>query len=305
MLRRERFGRHFPVMALVGVAGLVEEGALVEIETIAALGQTEAPVGDGGAPTRRPVSAASAQPSQPPAEPGGALAVRAWVRVLAVQKRSLAAIRDDLEREMRPCRASTSRPTLVRRPTGRRWSRSRASMLVTAGTAITGLVDRAARDGLVERRADPGDRRAWRVHLTAKGQRAFRDAERRHAAKVAKLFAGLSRSELETLIHLASTSCAAPLRPGLTRLLRRPQGRLPSQGRGASPPRPADPHEEEDLLMTLAPRLVRALISGGVAAITLNRPERLNRARRSRCLRRAGSFTFRLPRARPPRRARS
>ena len=30
---RERFGRHFPVMALVGVAGLVEEGALVEIET--------------------------------------------------------------------------------------------------------------------------------------------------------------------------------------------------------------------------------------------------------------------------------
>jgi enamine deaminase RidA (YjgF/YER057c/UK114 family) len=35
---RERFGRHFPVMALVGVAGLVEEKALVEIETTAVLG---------------------------------------------------------------------------------------------------------------------------------------------------------------------------------------------------------------------------------------------------------------------------
>jgi enamine deaminase RidA (YjgF/YER057c/UK114 family) len=34
---RERLGKHFPAMALVGVAGLVEEGALVEIETIAAL----------------------------------------------------------------------------------------------------------------------------------------------------------------------------------------------------------------------------------------------------------------------------
>ncbi len=34
---RERFGRHFPVMALLGIAGLVEEGALVEIETIAVL----------------------------------------------------------------------------------------------------------------------------------------------------------------------------------------------------------------------------------------------------------------------------
>jgi enamine deaminase RidA (YjgF/YER057c/UK114 family) len=34
---RERFGKHFPAMALVGVAGLVEEGALVEIETVCAL----------------------------------------------------------------------------------------------------------------------------------------------------------------------------------------------------------------------------------------------------------------------------
>jgi enamine deaminase RidA (YjgF/YER057c/UK114 family) len=35
---RERFGRHFPAMALVGVSGLVEPRALVEIETTCALG---------------------------------------------------------------------------------------------------------------------------------------------------------------------------------------------------------------------------------------------------------------------------
>ena len=34
---RARFGKHFPAMALVGVAGLVEPRAKVEIETIAAL----------------------------------------------------------------------------------------------------------------------------------------------------------------------------------------------------------------------------------------------------------------------------
>ncbi|MCC6556588.1 MAG: RidA family protein [Polyangiaceae bacterium] len=34
---RARFGRHYPAMALVGVAGLVEPGALVEIEAVAAL----------------------------------------------------------------------------------------------------------------------------------------------------------------------------------------------------------------------------------------------------------------------------
>jgi enamine deaminase RidA (YjgF/YER057c/UK114 family) len=42
---RERFGRHYPAMALVGVAGLVEERALVEIETTCAL--DDAPEGSG------------------------------------------------------------------------------------------------------------------------------------------------------------------------------------------------------------------------------------------------------------------
>ncbi|AUX21331.1 hypothetical protein SOCEGT47_018120 [Sorangium cellulosum] len=49
---RARFGAHFPAMALVGVAGLVEPGALVEIEAVAALGADGAPLVDGadGAP---------------------------------------------------------------------------------------------------------------------------------------------------------------------------------------------------------------------------------------------------------------
>jgi enamine deaminase RidA (YjgF/YER057c/UK114 family) len=41
---RARFGKHFPAMALVGVAGLVERRALVEIEAVAALGDA-APAG--------------------------------------------------------------------------------------------------------------------------------------------------------------------------------------------------------------------------------------------------------------------
>jgi enamine deaminase RidA (YjgF/YER057c/UK114 family) len=34
---RTRFGKHFPAMALVGVAGLVEPAALIEIEAVAVL----------------------------------------------------------------------------------------------------------------------------------------------------------------------------------------------------------------------------------------------------------------------------
>ncbi|MGK4006408.1 RidA family protein [Sorangium sp. So ce1036] len=49
---RARLGAHFPAMALVGVAGLVEPGALVEIEAVAALGADGAPLvgGADGAP---------------------------------------------------------------------------------------------------------------------------------------------------------------------------------------------------------------------------------------------------------------
>jgi enamine deaminase RidA (YjgF/YER057c/UK114 family) len=39
---RERLGKHYPAMALVGVAGLVERRALVEIQAVAALGDAQA-----------------------------------------------------------------------------------------------------------------------------------------------------------------------------------------------------------------------------------------------------------------------
>lgn len=147
-----------------------------------------------GAPARRP---APAQSSEGAAQEQ--IALRAWVRILAVHKRALAAIRDDLEHEMTLPRFDLL-ANLVRSDGQTLASLSR-SMLVTAGN-LTGLVDRAARDGMVERRADPADRRAWRVHLTPKGQRAFREVERRHAARVAKMFASLSQGDLATLVRL-------------------------------------------------------------------------------------------------------
>lgn len=147
-----------------------------------------------GAPDRRPPTSGA-----PASEAPGDLSVRVWVRLLAVQKRGLAAIRDDLEREMTMPRFDLL--ANVTRADGQTLASLSRSMLVTAGN-LTGLVDRAARDGLVERRADPGDRRSWRIHITPKGQRAFRDAERRHAARVAKLFATLSPAELATLMRL-------------------------------------------------------------------------------------------------------
>lgn len=166
-----------------------------------------------GAPARRPVAPATSAPTGEPSK--DLLAVRAWVRLLAVQKRALAAIRDDLEREMTMPRFDLL--ANLSRSDGQTLASLSRSMLVTAGN-LTGLVDRAARDGMVERRADPADRRAWRVHLTPKGQRAFRDAERRHASRVTKLFAGLTLTELSALLRLLDKLRASLREPEIATL---------------------------------------------------------------------------------------
>jgi DNA-binding MarR family transcriptional regulator len=74
-------------------------------------------------------------------------------------------------------------------------------MLVTAGN-LTGLVDRAARDGVVVRRADPRDRRLSRVYLTAKGRGLIRDLLPVHAAHVGELLGGLQGGERRELRRL-------------------------------------------------------------------------------------------------------
>lgn len=187
-----------------------------------------------GAPARRPAAVPASDTSPAGAEKEKA-AVRAWVRILAVHKRALSEIRDDLEHEMTLPRFDLL--ANLARDNGQTLASLSRSMLVTAGN-LTGLVDRAARDGMVERRADPDDRRAWRVHITPKGQRAFRDVERRHAARVARLFSPLSQAELATLSALldrlrgaARAAEVIRLRGGRPAKARAPEGRA---ARGSS-----------------------------------------------------------------------
>ena len=74
-------------------------------------------------------------------------------------------------------------------------------MLVTAGN-LTGLVDRAERDGVVERKPDATDRRLTRVWLTVKGERLAARTIRRHAELAAEICSGLDRTEQDELRRL-------------------------------------------------------------------------------------------------------
>jgi DNA-binding MarR family transcriptional regulator len=74
-------------------------------------------------------------------------------------------------------------------------------MLVTAGN-LTGLVDRAERDGVVQRRADPKDRRLSRVFLTSKGRALITSLLPGHADHIGDLVSGLDAAERRELRRL-------------------------------------------------------------------------------------------------------
>jgi DNA-binding MarR family transcriptional regulator len=74
-----------------------------------------------------------------------------------------------------------------------------ASFLGVEKTAMTGLVDRIELHNLVERTAVPGDRRACRVRLTARGQKVASAVHEAICHDVEALAAGLSATRRHQL----------------------------------------------------------------------------------------------------------
>lgn len=81
-------------------------------------------------------------------------------------------------------------------------------MMVSNGN-VTGLAARLEAEGLVERRLDAGDRRAFRLRLTARGAREFARQSTAHEGWIAELLGTLSeaeRGQLHKLLGRAKTS---------------------------------------------------------------------------------------------------
>lgn len=74
------------------------------------------------------------------------------------------------------------------------------------------MVDRLEEGGLIERRRDPADRRAWRLHLTAKSRQTIEKLQQRVDSLVEEMLDGLSRTEqaeLERLLKAIGSNLAA------------------------------------------------------------------------------------------------
>jgi len=145
------------------------------------------------------------------------MALRLWLRLLACTNLIEAPLRTRLRTQFD---GSLPRFDLMaqldRHPQGLKMRDLSQRLMVTGGN-VTGLTDKLVAEGLVERRDDPNDRRAYTVRLTAEGKRQFRTMARAHESWVAELLGGLSADKQALLFELLgelkhSLPAAAPER---------------------------------------------------------------------------------------------
>jgi DNA-binding MarR family transcriptional regulator len=126
-------------------------------------------------------------------------ALRLWLRLLTctqiVEKRVRTRLRE---------RFDTTLPRfdlmaqLERAPEGLKMNELSRRMMVTGGN-VTGITDQLAAEGLVDRVDVQGDRRAYRVRLTARGRKLFNEMARQHESWIVDAFAALSDKEIAVL----------------------------------------------------------------------------------------------------------
>src|SRR5262245_40292693 len=90
---------------------------------------------------------------------------------------------------------------LWRYPAGLKMNELSRHLMVTGGN-VTGIVDQLENEGLVERAAEPADRRAYRVRLTRAGRKSFGDMARTHEEWIVELLGGLTQREHAEIYRL-------------------------------------------------------------------------------------------------------
>jgi len=129
-------------------------------------------------------------------------ALRLWLRLLTctqiVEKQVRSRLRDRFETTLPRFDLMAQ---LERAPEGLKMNELSRRMMVTGGN-VTGITDQLVAEGLVERIDVEGDRRAYRVRLTARGRKLFNDMARQHEGWIVEAFSGLSDKDIATLHRL-------------------------------------------------------------------------------------------------------
>jgi DNA-binding MarR family transcriptional regulator len=128
--------------------------------------------------------------------------LRLWLRMLTCTQLIEKRIRTELRVQF-----DTTLPRfdllsqLERSPDGLKMNELSRRMMVTSGN-ITGITDQLVTEGLVERITVDGDRRAYRVRLTAQGRTLFAEMAYQHELWIVEAFATLKDTEIAALYKL-------------------------------------------------------------------------------------------------------
>ncbi len=129
-------------------------------------------------------------------------ALRLWLRMLTctqlVEKQVRSRLREQFDTTLPRFDLMAQ---LERAPDGLKMSELSRRMMVTGGN-VTGITDQLAAEGLVDRSEVEGDRRAYKVCLTARGRKVFQEMARAHEAWIVEAFAGLTERDLASLHRL-------------------------------------------------------------------------------------------------------
>lgn len=93
-----------------------------------------------------------------------------------------------------------------------------ADRLDVEAITLCRMLDRMEDAALIERRRDPADRRAWRVHLTAAGQDLLPRLREGISPMIADMLGGLDdsdRARLSEMLELVRSNLARSLEPEL------------------------------------------------------------------------------------------
>jgi DNA-binding MarR family transcriptional regulator len=144
------------------------------------------------------------EPSNSALKLDSALSLRLWLRLLGctrlIENQIRGNLRDAFETTLPRFDVMAQ---LYRYPDGLRMGEVSNLLMVTNGN-ITGIIDQLVQDKLVERAADPDDRRVYIVCLTASGVKAFEEMAVQHREWVLALTDGLDEAEQHQLLELLS-----------------------------------------------------------------------------------------------------
>jgi len=128
--------------------------------------------------------------------------LRLWLRLLTCTQQIERQVRSRLREQF-----DTTLPRfdlmaqLERAPEGLKMNELSRRMMVTGGN-VTGITDQLVTEGLVERVEVEGDRRAYRVRLTARGRSLFRMMAESHEQWIVDAFSALGARDIATLHRL-------------------------------------------------------------------------------------------------------